>query len=38
MYLCRKINPEVSYVTFCRGEGACKEGVMLVKKVLLESF
>jgi hypothetical protein len=28
MYLCRKINPEVSYVTFCRGEGACKEGVI----------
>jgi len=28
MYLCRKINPEVSYVTFCRGEGACKEGAI----------
>jgi len=25
-YICRKINPEVSYVTFCTGEGAHENG------------
>ena len=25
-YICRKINPEVSYVTFCTGEGAYDDG------------
>lgn len=25
-YICRKINPEVSYVTFCTGEGAYDNG------------
>jgi hypothetical protein len=25
-YICRKINPEVSYVTFCTGEGAYAGG------------
>lgn len=28
MYRCRDLNPEVSYVTFCRGEGARPMGVM----------
>ncbi len=28
MYRCRALNPEVSYVTFCRGEGAQPTGVM----------
>lgn len=27
-YICRAINPDVNYVTFCSGEGAYKEGVM----------
>lgn len=27
-YICRKINPFVSYVTFCTGEGAYDDGVM----------
>jgi len=25
-YICRKINPDVSYVTFCTGEGAYEDG------------
>lgn len=27
-YICRKVNPEVSYVTFCTGEGAYVDGVI----------
>ncbi len=30
MYRCRVLNPDVSYVTFCRGEGARPAGAMQV--------